>query len=383
MAAFRAILIFLMVMVPGYAGAELKPEPIPNVKKLMAEYPDSWMFVHDLNFHTMIAGKILIVDVAAETKQLKGALGAAQAGMFRQSLTRPELYVAETFLSRGVEGERTDVLTYYDTTTLDKIGEVILPGGKRAQFVTQKAAFILTGDDRLGLVANFTPAASVTIVDMVERRVLNEIQLPGCMLLYASGEHGFATLCSNGTMASYVLGEEGSATDRHVTAPFNNIDDDAMFMKSTTIGGLEYFVTFTGNVQPINLSGKHPVIMDSWSLVTKQERAGNWRPGGWQILTSDAAGRLYVLMQPDGSEGSHKNGGPEVWVFDVEAQKRVARITLKTHGVSIEATRSKEPVLVVTNANMELDVYDAASGKWLRMIGGGLAGDPVVLFAVE
>lgn len=383
MASIRAILIFLLVMAPGFAAAELEPEPIPNVNKLMADYPDSWIFVHDLNFYTMLAGKILIVDVAAESRQLKGALGAAQAAMFRQSLTRPELYVAETFHARGIDGERTDVLTYYDAVTLNKTGEVILPGGKRSQFVTQKAAFVLTGDDRLGLIANFTPASSVTIVDLVERRVLNEIQLPGCMLLYPSGEHGFATLCSNGTMASYLLGEEGKATDRHVTASFNDIDDDAMFMKSTTIGELEYFVTFKGNARPINLSGDHPVVMDAWSLVTDKERAANWRPGGWQILTSDAAGRLYVLMQPDGKEGSHKNGGPEVWVFDVEAQKRVARIKLKTHGVSIEATRSKDPLLVVTNANMDLDVYDAVSGKWLRMIGGRLAGDPVVMFAVE
>lgn len=383
MASIRAILIFLLVMTPGLAGAELEPEPIPNVNKLVADYPDNWIFVVDLNFYTMIAGKVLIIDVAAETRQLKGALGSAQSGSFRQSLTRPELYVAETFHSRGAEGERTDVLTYYDTATLDKIGEVILPGGKRGQFVTQKAAFVLTADDRLGLVANFTPASSVTVVDLVERRVLNEIQLPGCMLMYASGEHGFATLCSNGTMASYVLGEEGKATDRHITAPFNDIDNDAMFMKSTTIDDIEYFVTFTGNVRPINLTGKHPVVMDSWSLVTKQERAANWRPGGWQVLTSDAAGRLYVLMQPDAGQGSHKNGGPEVWVFDVEIQKRVARIKLKVHGVSIEATRSKDPLLVVTNGNMELDVYDAESGEWLRMIGGGMASDPVAIFAVE
>ena len=383
MASVRAILIFLLLMVPGMAGAELEPEPIPNVKKLVANYPDSWIFVHDLNFYTLMVGKVVIIDAAAESRQHKGAIGAAQAASFRQSLTRPELYVTETFHSRGIDGERTDVLTYYDTVTLDKTGEVILPGGKRAQFVTQKAAFILTGDDRLGLVANFTPATSVTVVDLVERRVLNEIQLPGCMLLYASGARGFATLCSNGTMASYLLDEAGNATDRQITAAFNDMDDDAMFMKSTDIDGVEYFVTFTGNVRPIDLSGDHPVVQEAWSLVSAEERAANWRPGGWQILTSDAAGRLYVLMHPDGKEGSHKSGGPEVWVYDVAAKLRVARIKLKTHGVSIEATREEAPHLVVTNANMELDIYDAGSGEWVRMIGGGLAGDPLVLYAVE
>ncbi len=383
MTIIRIALIALIGSLSLGARAELAPEPTPNVKTLTASYPDRWMFVHDMNFPSLVAGRVVIIDPGAETHHYKGAIGAGQMATFRAARTRPELYVAESFYARGIDGARTDVLTIYDKATLKKTGEVILPGGKRGQFVTQKASFALTNDERFGLVFNFTPAASVTVVDLVGRKVLGEIPMPGCALLYPTGAHGFSSLCGNGTLVSFALDGAGKVADRKVSAPFNDIDNDALFMKTAVIDGIAYFPTFTGNVRPIDLSGKFAEVQDAWPLVSAAERQSNWRPGGWQVVTGDKAGRLYVLMHENGHEGSHKDGGSEVWVFDPKTRARVARIPLKTWGISIEATSSTPAYLVVVNAEMDLDVYDAASGAWLRGIGGGLADSPYALYSVK
>lgn len=383
MFAFIRVAILITSLVPGLAYAQLAPEPIPNRLTLAPDYPKQWVFVHDVNFPTLLAGKVVIVDPSAATRQVKGSIGAAQAASFVESHSRPELYVAETFYSRGIEGERTDVLTIYDKASLDKTGEVVLPGGKRGQFITQRGSFRLTGNERFALVFNFTPASSVTVVDLNERRVAAEISIPGCSLVYPTGEQGFATLCGNGTLASFVLDDSGAVSERDISAPFNDIDNDAMFMKSAKVGGVEYFPTYTGNVRPIDTSGRIAQVQDAWPLVSDEERVHNWRPGGWQVVTTDGAGRLYVLMHENGKDGSHEDGGGEIWVFDANTHERVDRIALKAWGISIEATHTSPSYLVVVNAEMELDVYDAGTGEWLRRIGGGLAATPFALFAVK
>ena len=99
-------------------------------------------------------------------------------------------------------------------------------------------------------------------------------------------------------------------------------------------------------------------------IVSDDERGGNWRPGGWQLIAgggeSDDKGVFYILMHADGAEGSHKNGGPEVWVFDVKQKKRIDKIELKTWGVSVAVVGDS---LIVTNAEMQLDIYDLTKSR--------------------
>ncbi|RMF08427.1 MAG: amine dehydrogenase, partial [Alphaproteobacteria bacterium] len=254
------ITALMLMMTCGVAVAADFPEPlpaetVPNVLALPESYPKTWIFAHDANFFSLVDGKVVILDVAAQTRQYKGQIGAGQFATFLQATTRPELYVAETFYSRRIRGERTDAITIYDTASLQFKDEIILPGGKRGQSVTQKNSFRFTDGERLGLIFNFTPAASVTIVDLPARAVLNEIQIPGCSLIYPTGQRGFSTLCGNGKMVSFVLDEAGREAGRYETEAFNDIDGDPLFMKAARIGGVSYFVSFKGRVQPVDLSG--------------------------------------------------------------------------------------------------------------------------------
>ncbi len=362
----------------GYA-ADLPIETIPSSETLPEKYPDTWVFAHDFNFYSLIDGKITIIDVAAPSRNFKGIVGASGFASFQHSKSRPELYSAQSFYSRGTYGERTDVVVIIDTASLKPIDEIIIPS-KRQQVVTQKNSFQLTDDERMGLVMNFTPAASVTILDLVNRKVLGEIAIPGCNFVFPTGKRGFSTLCADGTLATYGLSAEGAVTSSSRTEVFIDIDNDPIFVKNAIVGGITYFPSFRSRIQPVDFRSAKPRVLDDWNMVPAELHPENWRPSGWQVVAGNDE-ELFVLMQADGKDGSHKDGGTEVWVFKPVPGTLKRRIKLGTAGISIAVTRSKPSYLVVTNADMLLDVYAAESGNFLRTITTGDAATPLVVHA--
>jgi len=359
--------------------ADLPIETIPSSETLPEKYPDTWVFAHDFNFYSLIDGKITIIDVASQSRNFKGIVGASGFASFQHSKSRPELYSAQSFYSRGTYGERTDVVVITDTVSLKPISEIIIPS-KRQQVVTQKNSFQLTDDEGMGLVMNFTPAASVTIVDLVNRKVLGEIAIPGCNFVFPTGKRGFSTLCADGGLATYGLSAEGAVTSSSRTEAFIDIDADPIFVKNAIVGGITYFPSFRSRIQPVDFRTDKPRVLDDWNMVPAELHKQNWRPSGWQIIAGNDE-ELFVLMQADGKDGSHKDGGTEVWVFKPVPGKLQRRIELGTAGVSIAVTRSKPSYLVVTNADMLLDVYAAESGNFLRTITTGDAATPMVVHA--
>jgi len=268
------------------------------------------------------------------------------------------------------------VLTIYDKTSLAPVGEVVLPP-KRASQMPLNYHLQLVDDENIALVYNFTPATSVSVIDLPNREFLSEIPTPGCSLVYPMAGRAFASLCTDGTMLSVQIGDDGSAVSTEKTAVFFDANNDPLMEKAAMIEGVAYFPTFLGRVVPVDLSGSEPEVGQEWSLVGGED--GGWRPGGLAVTATDAAGRMYVLMHPEGYEGSHKDPGVEVWVFDVDSRRRVDRIELEMPAISIGLTRDDEPLLVATNINLEVDVYDAGSGEHQRTLGGTGAQTPFLL----
>jgi len=370
----------------GQAGSQptdfpdaLATQAIPSVESLPATYPDTWIFAHDLNFNSLLDGKVLIVDVAAETRNFKGMIGAGMMGQFQPSRLHSELYTGQTFLSRRTYGERTDALIIFDKSTLLPIDEIVLPA-KRQQVVTQPNSFQLTDDERIGLVMNFTPASSVTIVDIPARTVLGEIPLPGCNFVFPTGERGFSTICADGSMVTHMLNSDGSVQSSERTEPFIDIDADPIFIKNAELQGITYFPSYQGRIQPVDFSGNTPDVLDDWQFVPDELQDDNWRPSGWQVIAA-SENELFVVMQENGEEGSHKSGGSEVWVLDPSSKQLNRRIELHDGGLSITVTRSDPAYLVVTNENMSLDIFDPLSGEHLRNITLGIGAFPFVLYA--
>ena len=131
-------------------------------------------------------------------------------------------------------------------------------------------------------------------------------------------------------------------------------------------------MTFAGEVLPLNIKGKNIKAQSRWWLSGNDER--NWRPGGMNVITSDADGTVYVLMNPQGGEGTHKDGGSEVWLIDVNKGKRIGRIELKNWGLSLGTSgRKANRLLHVTNAEMGVDVYKLPQGEFVQTLNTGAA----------
>jgi len=373
-------LILLISLFASAALAELQPEPTGVIETLPETWPAHWIIAHDAAFFHMSDGKLIVLDADSDDPwaRFKGFINASFIGVFVQARSRPEIYLAETFRSRGARGVRTDVLTIYDKRTLGPVGEVVLPP-KRSSNMPTDYNVRLIDDEKLALIYNFTPAQSVSVVDVVAREFLAEIPIPGCALAYPMGGRAFSSVCGDGSLLTVVLGADGEQASSSRTERFFDVAVDPMMEKAVMHGGIAYFPTFHGNIFPIDLNGSTAVVGEPWSMVGDEE--GGWRPGGLQLAANDSSGHLYFLMHPEGREGSHKDPGVEVWVFDGEAESRVNRIKLSLPAISIAVTRDESPLLIATNINMEIDVYDATSGRHLRTLGNFGQETPLILRA--
>lgn len=383
---------FVATLLCGASGAAygqtfsqpLAEEPLGVSITLPAQYPPNWVLVNDLNFNAILDSRAVLVDTASPQHPIKGIIRAAQFGGSLLSRKKGELYTAETFYSRLTRGERTDAITIWDTATLQPKGEIVLPGGKRQQSVTYKNTFQFVNDEKWALVTNFTPAQSVSVVDLDNRKILSEIDISGCAHVYPTGVRGFTTFCADGSMTSIELDEAGAIKSTRTTAKVQDIDNQPMFSMPARIGATSWFVTYKGQLKAFDLGGIYAkALPGALSLGTAEGAAPEWRPGGWQVIASDAAGRLYVLMTPYGKEGSHKDGGTEVWVYDTAKKARVSRFPLKGVSLAIDVTREDVPHLIVARVDGAIDVYNAADGAFVHSLGRTVAFNPMVLTAMD
>ncbi len=368
-------------------AAELPPplpiEPTGIVETLPKNYPEHWFLVHDAAFFHMSDGKVYVLDADAETQpaQTKGTFNVSMMGNIAQSAKRSEIYAMETFHTRGTRGDRFDVLTIWDQETLSPVGEVIWPKAIRFMGMPQRYAMLPMNGDRWLAVANFSPATSVTVVDLDTQKIIAEIPTPGCTMVYPTGKLGFSSLCADGRFMSTELNKDGTVKKQTRTDAFFSSDDSPIFERPAIIGDMAYFPTVAGLVFPVDISGKVASVGKPWNLVPEEEdRAQKWAPAGIGLIDKDELGRFYLIMHPDAKDGSYQGGGPEVWVFDAAKKQRVQRIPMNAWGLSLAVSRGKKPLLMVTNPiDMSMEVYDALSGKFVRTITGFGQETPLML----
>jgi len=362
--------------------AELKPEPIPNVKSIATPYPATYAVVQDFAFSGLIDSKFSLVDT--HSQRFMGMMSAGQFATIDFSVPRQKFYVGETVHSRGARGTREDLITVYDFENLGIVAEIELPP-KRMNVVTKKSSTAITDDDKFLLVFNMNPATSVTVIDLDSEQVVGEIQTPGCTLLYPDNARGFFTLCGNGGLVHITLDDQGNESNRWSSETFNDIDNDPLSEKAERIGDTWYLITYKGEVQPIHVDGKHPRIGERWWLANKAERDNNWRPAAWHGKATHQNGQLWVAMTPNGYNGSHKDPASHVWQYDVATQKRTNTTELKTPGVSIavsQGTADDPPRLLVVNIEAALDIYEAQTGQYMHSI-TALGDTPYMVHAID
>lgn len=352
---------------------ELPPLPIEEmgiIEVLPADYPESWMFVDEVSFFNMFGGKIILLDVAekAQNARIKGLADKSLIGNFIQAKTRQEFYIMESFHERGSRGPRTDVLVIYDKTTLSPIKELFWEDSTRLTALPERYSMAMSADEKFLFVANMNPGTSFTVVDLDSREIVATIGTPGCVLTYPTGKNSVTSICSNGGLLTTVVDEKGQKKSQHRIAPFFDTDTSPVFERPAIIDGIAYFPSFEGTVHAFDFTGDVAKYIESWSLITEEERKANWRPSGLVLNDKDEQGLYYGIMQPDGKEGTQTHGGPQVWVYDMKKKQRLLTVDVPNWAVSVAVTRGKEPLIVVTNGEMNLDIFNARDGAFIQTI---------------
>ena len=350
--------------------APLPIEKTGNVERLPRSYPESWVLVDEINFFSMFGGKVIVLDVAETrpAKRIKGLLDKSLMGLFAQSEKRGELYVLESFHERGSRGARTDVFVIYDKETLSIKKEIVWPRPNRLQALPNRFAMSVSLDERFLYGTNLDPATSFTVVDLETQQIVTEIGTPGCVMTYPVGNRSVASLCSNGGMLTTVLKDDGTLKSQKRIAPFFDTNDTPIFEHPVVVDGTAYFPSFEGLLHQIDVSGEEAKYLGSWDMLSDEAKADNWRPSGLILNDVDDAGLMYTIFQPDGHEGTQTHGGTQVWVFDLQKRERVQVIETPGWAISIGVTRGAEPLLVVTNGELNLDVINAGDGSLIQSI---------------
>ena len=319
------VLTLLLLLLAGSVEGDVPIEAVGRVEVLDRAFDPHWLWAADA-----LSARLSLVDLDDGTflGQINTGWGMPDVAFSR---TRPEIYVPETYYSRGTRGARTDVASIYDARTLATISEVVL-SGKRAINPLPIGNSALSDDDRFLAVFNMTPATSLSIVDLETRSLVGEVSTPGCSLVYAMGDRRFGTLCGDGGLLVIELDDEGEVSSRVRTEPFFDPTSDPVTEKAVRWGERWIFVSFEGFAHVVDIAGPEPVFEPRWSLFDDDDREQSWRIGGGQHLAiHEASGRLYSLVHQGGVD-THKQAGSEVWVYDLEARRRVQRVELSNPG---------------------------------------------------
>jgi methylamine dehydrogenase heavy chain len=325
------------------------------------------MWVNDAAFTAYPDGKAFLVD--GDSGRM---LGMLNTGFSFTAVVAPKaggvIYAPEIYWSRGVRGTRTDVVTIYDAVHLLPIGEIEIPP-KRASVIPTPGAQALTDDDRFLLIYNFTPAQSITVVDMHSRKFVGEIETAGCALVYPTGPRSFFSICGDGALLVTTLTDAGELAAHARTASFIDVLKDPVTEKGVRRGDTWLFASFEGVLHPLRATAAGVKAEPTWPLFTKEELAQHWRTVGLQHLAlHGGTGRLFAIVAQGGPE-THKDLGDQVWVFDLGSRRRVQTIALRNKVGSIQVSQDSQPLLFACSMERNrLDIYDATSGKYLRTV---------------
>lgn len=277
---------------------------------------------------------------------------------------RREFYAAESYLSRGVRGERTDLIAIYDFENLSPIAEIVIPNHMaRLSFRNHLG---LMNNGRHLVVLNMNPGHSVSIVDVQDRVFVYEASTPGCAVILPVADSDFLQVCGDGTLQLIQLDLSGFEENRVRSDVFFNVSEDAVFDRTARSADGWYLITHAGRIFEVSTEGSEIIIEDEWSVLGEGDEG--WRPGGDEFISAHRdSGLLYVAMH-QGEVDTHHEPGEEVWVFDANSGRRLHRIEFEIPVTSLMVTQETEPKLIVADDEGGTHVYDALTFKFERTI---------------
>lgn len=295
----------------------------------------------------------------ADSGEMQGLISlSSHTSSFEIDRARRQFYAPESYYSRGVHGDRTDVVSIYDFENLSPIAEIEIP--KKIAVLSFRRHVGMLGNNRHFLVFNMTPAQSVSVVDVESRTFVGEISTPGCAMIMPVAENDFLMICGDGTLQLIQLDEQGNETNRARSKEFFEVLEDPIFDRPLATADGWLITSHAGQAYTVTTDGDDIQLSKAWSLLDEEDAEQNWRAGGGEFGTiHKATGLLYMLMHKAEKDFTHHDFGTEIWVTDINGQRRLERIELEVEAHSLYVTQSDEPKLIVSDEEGGLHVYDA------------------------
>ncbi len=365
------VVVFAILLAAiAFNGPDARAQMPPNEQVTVLQLPP--VSPHWVMTLSPLAGSIMmtpLVLIDGDSQKVIGNISGGLAAMFAVAPDHKYFYTADTFYSRGTQGDRTDVISIYDAAHLARTGEIAI-SNKRQLALADPTSMRVTPDGRFLLLLNLTPATSVTAVDLQSRKAAGEIQTPGCSEVLMLGNRQFASVCADGSMLTTSFDDNAKTTEQKRTAkPFFDVEKDPVFQLPAMIDQKAYFVSYNAMVYPMDLSSSPAAPGEAWSLLNDQEKKQGWRPGGWQPVAGYAAGHQIFVLMHQGGQWTQKVGGPEVWAYDVISHKRVTRIPLPLVSNAIYVSQDDNPLLFALDTlDSKLQVLSALKGRYLGTV---------------
>ena len=144
-------------------------------------------------FYTMAyEGSAVIFDADTGRIEAQVPMGANATLDFSPDNTR--IYVGETMWTHGNRGDRIDLLSIYDASTLNLLKEIPVP--PRAPVNMKYNNTSISASGHRAYLYNLHPATSITWVDLQKETVGGTVEVPGCAMAFAWGETGVSSVCA-------------------------------------------------------------------------------------------------------------------------------------------------------------------------------------------
>jgi len=353
------IMFLSMALASAPCSAQIEPQTIQPGEKMHTPGKNWFMAITDN------AGYIY----DATTGEMQGLISlSSQTPAVQPSMARHEFYAAASYYSRGSYGARTDILTIHDFDNLSPVAEVDIPD-KITALGFRAYIGMMSGGRHVG-VSNMTPAQSVSIVDIEKRNFVGEISTPGCSLIMPVDNNDFMTICGDGTLKLVGLGDDGRETNRSRSSPFFDVQEDAVYDWPEPTAGGWLLVSVAGKAFTAKADGSRINISKPWDMVASEDAADNWWPGGNQLIAVHKSLGLAYLIVHQGEQYSFREPGTEIWVFSLDAQRRIARMVFEKPVANVMVTQEDEPLLIVSGEEGGIEIYDALRFTHERTIEG-------------
>lgn len=276
---------------------------------------------------------------------------------------------ASTVFSRIARGTRTDYVEVFDPVTFRPTADIELTDSPRFLVGTYPWMTALTPDNSHLLFYQFSPSPSVGVVDLEAKSYNGLIEVPDCYHIFPTAPDTFFMHCREGNLAKVVFGGEGEPeiTQTEVFHPEDEflINHPAYSMKGQRL----VWPTYTGKIHQIDFSSGDAQFREPIEALTEEERAQEWRPGGWQQVAYHRKSDRIFLLVDQRDQWRHKTASRFVVVVNAATGERIAKFEMGHDIDSINVSQNDDALLyALSTGDKTLYIHDAGTGEELRSV---------------